>query len=99
VGKRLYNFIGAGWTVTIEAPSGQSIQEGLYRNAQRFASRDYPGLDVVSPGRGCNQVAGKFTVLEAQEDERGLMSLRLVFEQHCEGAIPALKGYVRFLPK
>jgi hypothetical protein len=66
--------------------------------AQRapFAAAGRPGIDVSGDGRGCNTIAGRFEVKEyALTADGSVERLWVVYEQHCEGAIPALFGEVR----
>jgi hypothetical protein len=102
-GAVTYNGLYAGfptfqvgsWVVDIAAPAGQQLVPGTYEDAQRAAFRTagYPGLDVYGDGRGCNIVDGRFVVDEATYDASGnLLSLAVRFEEHCEGATPALFG-------
>lgn len=61
-----------------------------------FEAPGAPGLDFSGDGRGCNKLSGRFTVSEGRYGPQGLIrSLRARFEQHCEGAAPALRGEVR----
>ncbi|RIL05128.1 MAG: hypothetical protein DCC71_11550 [Proteobacteria bacterium] len=62
-----------------------------------FQEGDAPGLSVFGSGRGCNTLTGWFEVLEHEVDARGrLRRFAADFEQHCEGAAPALRGSVRY---
>jgi hypothetical protein len=89
---------GAGgdwWYGDFSAPSGDILAAGnTYNGAARDAFRgSSPGLDVSGNGRGCNTISGKFTVTEARFEPSGaLHSFNVRFEQHCEGADPALRG-------
>jgi hypothetical protein len=82
------------WTALIAAPLGQTLQPGNYSVA-RFADETHAGLDVFGDGRGCNQTTGTLTinvlVLNGQGNAVGLGA---TFEQHCEGAAPALHGTI-----
>jgi len=81
------------WTVRLEAPDKARLEAGIYADAGRFSNATQPALDVSGAGRGCNETAGRFTVLEAKYGLRGyLRSLHVTFEQHCEGAASALRG-------
>jgi hypothetical protein len=77
---------------------GIPIQPGFYPDAQRadFASPGHPGLDVSFQNRGCNTVAGEFTIdyVTFATTPSGLQidTFGARFEQHCEGATPALFG-------
>lgn len=49
-------------------------------------------------GRGCNELTGSYTVTQAVyggSESSYLQDFEATFEQHCEGATPALRGTVR----
>ena len=74
---------------------GIPMQPGLYQDAQRadFAGAGHPGLDVSFQNRGCNTLTGSFTVTDATfAADHSIVSFSASFEQHCEGATPALFG-------
>ena len=75
---------------------GIPLQPGSYFDAQRAASAapGHPGLDVSFQNRGCFTITGNFTVQTAQFTAGGTAVDRFAatFEQHCEGATPALFG-------
>jgi len=80
---------------------GIPIQPGFYPDAERadFASPGHPGLDVSFQNRGCNMLIGSFTIHEVLFSDRAqaatgspIESFSASFEQHCEGADPALFG-------
>ncbi len=82
---------------------GIPIQPGEYLDAQRadFADPGHPGLDVSFQNRGSNTLTGSFTVLDVRftTDLSGglqIASFDATFEQHSEGADPALFGRLRF---
>jgi hypothetical protein len=53
-------------------------------------------MDIYGAGRGCNQLTGRFEVLEYVVSSDGKVEhLAVDFEQHCEGGSPALFGSVR----
>jgi hypothetical protein len=86
------------WRVFLAAPAGVPLAVGTYTGAARSAFRPAgtPGLDVSGDGRGCNTLTGQFTVSEiAYSQYNELMLLDATFEQHCEGATPALLGRIR----
>lgn len=62
-----------------------------------FAAAGHPGLDVSFQNRGSNTLTGNFTVnsvsffLDSSNVEQ-IGSLDVNFEQHSEGATPALFG-------
>jgi PEP-CTERM motif len=75
------------------------FQAGIYTNAERasFASPGHPGLDVSFQNRGSNTLTGSFTVNSVSffldpSDVEQIRSLDVNFEQHSEGATPALFG-------
>ncbi len=89
------------WTFNFTAPFNGTLMPGAYENATRFPfqSPTAPGLDVSGAGRGCNMLTGRFVVLYAAYVPTGeVMSFGVDFDQHCEGATPALFGQVRFNP-
>jgi hypothetical protein len=91
--------VGAGpsWMLDMSAPSGTKLQPGTYENATRypFQAPGVPGLSFSGNGRGCNTLTGRFDVLEAVYGPQGeVRRFHATFEQHCEGAIPALLGEV-----
>jgi len=75
---------------------GIPIQPGTYPNAQRadFASAGHPGLDVSFQNRGSNTLTGSFTInyVTFTPGSGGIETFRATFEQHSEGATPALLG-------
>jgi hypothetical protein len=86
------------WSLEFAAPAGQQLVPGTYTGAERAVARDpgAPGLDVSGDYRGCNRVTGSFTVLDAVYEPSGYVdSFHAVFEQHCEGLAPALRGEVQ----
>jgi hypothetical protein len=72
---------------------------GEYDGAQRtaFRSPTRPGIDVSGDGRGCNTDTGRFLVSDFGLNTDGTIArLAIDFEQHCEGATPALYGSFRY---
>jgi hypothetical protein len=91
-------FVNDFWSVDIAAPPGEELLPGTYLGATRasFRAEGEPGLDVSGAGAGCNTLTGRFTVNRLVLDSAG--EIRLFdadFEQHCEGANPALIGKIR----
>ncbi len=82
------------WGATFQAPQGQILLPGkTYTGATRYPfNSGNAGLDVSGSGRGCNTLTGQFSVHEATYDNGILTGFRISFEQHCEGATPALRG-------
>jgi len=89
----------SNWTLFFGPASGLTLSRGEYEGAQRFAfhAPPKPGMDVFGDGRGCNTITGRFLVSYISFASNGsIQSLALDFEQHCEGAVPALFGSVRY---
>ena len=96
----LLPFAGGFWHLHFAAPAGQILAPGVYPGATRwpFQSPGEPGLDVSGDGRGCNTLTGSFEVLDAVFGTAGYVErFHATFEQHCEGASPALRGEVRIV--
>ena len=87
------------WALDFAAPQGQSFQAGTaYEMAQGYydQSPTYPGLSV-GMNIGCDTISGRFVVLDVATDGAGnITSFAADFEQHCAGAVPALRGKIRF---
>ena len=55
------------WTVSFSAANSVPLVPGIYEGALRFAfSASRVGLDLSGDGRGCNQLTGRFVILEAE---------------------------------
>lgn len=87
------------WNLEFVAPEGKRVELGSYEGAKRapFNSPTKPGLDISGASRGCNTLIGRFDVREITYSNRGdaIEQFAADFEQHCEGANPALTGSVR----
>jgi uncharacterized repeat protein (TIGR01451 family) len=88
------------WNLDFAAPYSETLAEGVYENATRFPfqSVSQPGLSLYGSGRGCNELYGRFEVLEAVYDGSGnVISFAADFEQHCEHLdAPPLYGVIRY---
>lgn len=85
------------WNLNFASANGAPLTPGIYLNAKRFADGVSPALDVFGDGRGCNEVSGSFEVLQATYGPSDtLLTFEATFEQHCEGAAPALRGRIRY---
>jgi hypothetical protein len=88
---------GEWWILDFAAPSGQALAPGTYLGATRapFHGPDEPGLEVFGNHRGCNTLTGSFTINAVEFGPSGyVQTFDATFEQHCEGAEPALRGHV-----
>ena len=65
-----------------------------------FEAPGHPGIDVSGDGRGCNTETGNFTIIDSKLDfslpDPVVLSFAAKFETHCEGAAPALTGYIYY---
>jgi len=89
----------SNWTLFFGPPDADKFVRAEYEGIQRFAfhSPGKPGMDVSGDGRGCNTDAGRFLLTDIAIAPDGTIErLAIDFEQHCEGATPALYGSVRF---
>ncbi len=87
------------WSLDFAAANNQLLTAGKYAGATRYPFQDagVPGLSVSGDGRGCNTVLGSFEIREINygpNDE--IISFWAAFEQHCEGAVPALRGEILY---
>ncbi|HET6968809.1 MAG TPA: Ig-like domain-containing protein [Ornithinibacter sp.] len=86
------------WSLDVAAPPGETLQVGTYSGAVRAAFRGagQPGLDLSGSGRGCNTVAGSFTVHQVAANPDGsLAALDVAFTQFCEAGTTSLTGRAR----
>lgn len=89
------------WSVTFAAPHGLSLIPGSYEGATSLfpaPAAGTPGLDVEGDGSACSTVTGRF---EIQNVAFGygtrVDALDATFEQHCDGAVPALRGSIHYV--
>ncbi len=81
------------------AAAGAPLATGVYDRAVRwpFQPPDRSGLSVSGDGRGCNNIQGRFEVLEAQYAPDGrVLRFAVDFEQWCDGDRAPMFGSVRF---
>lgn len=95
---RVTSGVSEFWSLSFTPRRGGELRVGTYENAMRSAFRDNvsPGLDVSGRSRGCNTVAGRFDVLEAEFSGSQVRTFRATFQQHCSNSSAALLGEVRF---
>jgi hypothetical protein len=100
IGGELTDPVSGGyWDFDFASPAGTLLFPGLYLQAQRypFETGSAPGLSIDGNGAGCNTLTGTFSIEElARDPGTGLTRFSATFEQHCEGATPALRGVVNF---
>ena len=97
-GLSVIPFGGGWWYLDLAAPAGTRLEPGVYEGAVRwpFQNGSQPGVSITGNGAGCNTVTGRFEVLEVVFGPNGYLErFHALFEQHCEGGVPALRGEVR----
>src|SRR5437016_2688634 len=85
------------WYLDFAAPNSQPLTVGTYLGATRFPfqASSEPGLSVYGDGRGCNMLTGSFQVLQVTYGSgTDIVAFDALFEQHCEGAVAALRGEI-----
>jgi hypothetical protein len=76
------------WGVRVEAPDGEALVPGPYRQAQKagVGSPTRPGLGVFGPDRKCEWLTGEFEILELLVLPDGTVGrFAADFEQQCGG--------------
>jgi hypothetical protein len=89
-----------GWTGNfIGMNSLSQLQPGYYGGLQRYPFNNAlkGGMDWSGNGRGCNMLTGWFVVDKVTYTLADLTAIDLRFEQHCEGAGPALHGAIHWV--
>lgn len=86
------------WHLDFAAANSQFLTVGTYTGAARFPfqASSQPGLSLYGDGRGCNTLTGSFQVLEVSYGAGTINSFDAIFEQHCEGGVPAARGEIRY---
>jgi hypothetical protein len=87
------------WSGNFQTMNGLALlQTGYYGNLKRYPFQNpvRGGLDWSGQGRGCNQLAGWFTVDAVTYSGSTLSAIDVRFEQHCEGGAPALHGKIHW---
>ncbi|MBZ0089956.1 MAG: hypothetical protein K8H90_06220 [Thermoanaerobaculia bacterium] len=86
------------WTMEFCPPDtpAELLAAGSYPGAIRcISATTEPGLDIGHEFSGCNTVTGEFGVVDVLYDYYGWpLRFEAGFEQHCEGAAPALQGTI-----
>jgi hypothetical protein len=87
------------WSGDFQGKSSLSqLQVGYYGGLKRYPFHDpaFGGLNWSGDGRGCNTLQGWFVVDNITYAGTVLTAIDLRFEQHCEGAGPALHGAIHW---
>jgi hypothetical protein len=84
------------WMLRFNGRWGQArLEAGKYIDLRRWSFSD-PGLDVQHQGLFCASLTGWVAIDSVAYDGDTLTAIDLRFEQHCEGAGPALHGRIRW---
>lgn len=86
------------WYLEFARAGGGPLTVGAYTGATRYPfNTNENGLSVSGDGRGCNNLTGSFEVRQISYGADGsVTAFDATFEQHCEGATPAMRGQVRY---
>jgi hypothetical protein len=76
-----------------------SLQAGYYPNLERWPYNNpvTGGLSWAGESRGCNTLSGWFAIDDITLVGGNVATVDLRFEQHCEGATPALHGQIHWV--
>src|SRR6266516_668219 len=91
---------GWGWSGDFQAMNTLiSLRPGYYGGLRRYQFNNpvKGGLDWFGEGNGCDTLTGWFAIdaITIAGDTPTMLDLR--FEQHCEGATPALRGAIHWV--
>lgn len=87
------------WRGDFQLPSTfNTLRTGTYTNLQRypFNSAQQGGLNWDGDGRGCNTLTATLVIDKVAYNGSSLTAIDLHFDQHCEGAAPALHGTIHW---
>jgi hypothetical protein len=85
------------FSADLAAPTGSTLTAGNTYATTKLGDVSNARLDVSGDGRACGTSTGSMTVHEISLDgSNALASLAVTYEQHCDGATPALFGELRF---
>jgi hypothetical protein len=86
------------WFLDFAGGFQRTLLPGVYLGAVRypFQSNNSYGLSISGNGLGCNTIAGDFRVRKIIYSGTQIQELWATFEQHCDGAVPALRGELRY---
>ena len=92
------------WDFQFDVPLLEQLPIGRYVGAIRFpfntsplSASAFPGLNVTSDHRECNELTGSFEILEASlgQDQSTIEAFAVNFEQYCDNG-PVLRGKIRY---
>lgn len=82
------------WSLSFAVPNGERFARGTYSDVVRYPFQigGEAALAIAGDGRGCNEVAGEFTMHTVEYVGEDLVSLAMSFSQVCDSAGLALTG-------
>jgi len=87
------------WSGNFQVPDNlKQLQPGYYDGLKRYPFHNpvKGGLDWSGEGRGSNKLTGWFAIDSVTYDNNVLTAINIRFEQHSEGASPALHGRIHW---
>jgi hypothetical protein len=85
------------FSADLAAPTGGTLAQGTTYPTTLAGDATNAGLDVSGDGRSCGSSTGTMTVHEITLDvSNAIATFAATYEQHCDGATPALFGELRF---
>jgi hypothetical protein len=95
---RVESFDGQRYDARLHPGDGDVLQPGRrYSGARRYGFADgAPGLEVDTILGRCKTISGEFTIHELQVEDGVIALFSATFEQHCDGAQPALRGSLAY---
>ena len=80
---------GLRWATEFRVPvNGPALGSGVYNDAERFTDNGHAAMQVYGFGRACNEIAGRFEVLDYVHQNGPVTDLRVSFDQVCEPPPP-----------
>jgi uncharacterized repeat protein (TIGR01451 family) len=85
---------GGDWDFTFDGAGQPLTAENAYTNIARYPFNGSQfGMTITHGSSACNQDTGYFTIRQLTFGaDDSVTSLDVIFEQHCEGGVPALHG-------
>jgi hypothetical protein len=85
------------FVAVLAAETGGTLTAGTTYDTTKAGDATHAGLDVSGDGRSCTNSTGTLTVNEISLDvSLAIATFAATYEQHCDGATPALFGELRF---
>jgi Calx-beta domain-containing protein len=87
------------WELMVGPGGTQKLLHSVYEGATEyeFQSQPMPWIEFFGDGRGCDRDRGRFLISDLSFTATGdVARFAADFEQHCEGAAPALYGSLRY---